>query len=361
MLVPDSYPNLPLNGLPYSSEALPIVTNSICCAQFLDSMTTRQHYIMVFKTLIGELFISDWVELLISVLAAVPETRARLLLDMIIEPDGYGFTWPGSSRSKCLRCYCIRRMDPMYPICPDCLFIGEGTGATRLAANWAQSGVSNASGSFNELLTRPYMQQVLVGPHIYCADVSGCAYATGQALYSKLDSTFSYLNLQGYYTGGGQPCHRYVTIIDELGSLFDSQEELDCFRSIVAFANNEAVTANGVHGGTQSWDSTGGILTNDNRTVQWFDISALTGGTTYMSTGLGLRPSYLLGFNPVQPITSVAPAHIDSAPAGAFLPTAKPHHTAASAKDSRLVIETVVPTGSVLLIAAISALAAQHC
>lgn len=62
----------------------------------------------------------------------------------------------------------------------------------------AQSGVSDASSFFNELLTRPYVQQFVVGPHIYCADVSGSAYATsGQALYSKLDSTFGYLNLQG--------------------------------------------------------------------------------------------------------------------------------------------------------------------
>lgn len=42
-------------------------------------------------------------------------------------------------------------------------------------------------------------------------------------------------------------------MIDEFGSLFDSQEELDCFRSIVAYANNEASTADGVHGGTENW------------------------------------------------------------------------------------------------------------
>ena len=53
-LVPDSYPNLPLTGLPYPSEAPPNVTNGICCAQFLNTMTTRQRYIMVVKTLIGE-------------------------------------------------------------------------------------------------------------------------------------------------------------------------------------------------------------------------------------------------------------------------------------------------------------------
>ena len=53
-LVPDSYPNLPLTGLPYPSEAPPNVTNSICSAQFLDSALTRQRYIMTVKTLIGE-------------------------------------------------------------------------------------------------------------------------------------------------------------------------------------------------------------------------------------------------------------------------------------------------------------------
>ena len=48
---------------------------------------------------------------------------------------------PGSSTSKCLRCYYIGLMDVLYPICPDCLFIGEGTGATALAANWGEATV----------------------------------------------------------------------------------------------------------------------------------------------------------------------------------------------------------------------------
>ena len=64
----------------------------------------------------------------------------------------------------------------------------------------------------------------------------------------------------------------------------------------------------------RSWQpdsyGTGGILADDYRTIQWFKINALSGGTSYMPTGLGLRPWYLKGFNPVQPITSVAPAPI---------------------------------------------------
>ena len=82
-----------------------------------------------------------------------------------------------------------------------------------------------------------------------------------------------------------------------------------------------------LHGIVRSWQpdsyGTGGILANDYRTIQWFKISALTGGTSYMSTGLGLRPWYLQGFDPVQPISSVAPAPIDSAPEGALQPVAE--------------------------------------
>ena len=42
-----------------------------------------------------------------------------------------------------------------------------------------------------------------------------------------------------------------------------------------------------------------------------------------MSTGLGLRPWYLQGFDPVQPIVSVAPAPIAAAPEGALPPVAE--------------------------------------
>lgn len=53
-LVPNSYPNLPTNGLPYPSEAPPNITNDICSAQFFDNMSTRDRYIMVVKFLIGQ-------------------------------------------------------------------------------------------------------------------------------------------------------------------------------------------------------------------------------------------------------------------------------------------------------------------
>lgn len=79
--------------------------------------------------------------------------------------------------------------------------------------------------------------------------------------------------------------------------------------------------------GCRSWQpdsyGTGGILADDYRTIQWFKVNALSGGTSYMPTGLGLRPWYLQGFTPVQPIASVAPAPIAAAPEGALPPVAE--------------------------------------
>lgn len=81
------------------------------------------------------------------------------------------------------------------------LMLGAGDGFVTDQSVIAKSGVSDATAFFNDILTKPYLQQFIIGPHIYCADVSGSSFATtGQALYSKLSITFGYLNLRG-----GQP------------------------------------------------------------------------------------------------------------------------------------------------------------
>ena len=38
-------------------------------------------------------FIDSWTQLVVDILAAAPEAKGRLLLDMINEPDGYTFDW----------------------------------------------------------------------------------------------------------------------------------------------------------------------------------------------------------------------------------------------------------------------------
>ena len=36
----------------------------------------------------------------------------------------------------CLSAYYLSLMDALHPICPDCLFLVEGTQAGHIAANW---------------------------------------------------------------------------------------------------------------------------------------------------------------------------------------------------------------------------------
>jgi hypothetical protein len=38
-------------------------------------------------------FIDLWAQLVSDVLTAAPEAKGKILLDLINEPDGYGFTW----------------------------------------------------------------------------------------------------------------------------------------------------------------------------------------------------------------------------------------------------------------------------
>ena len=41
----------------------------------------------------AQYFIDLWAQLVSDVLTAAPEAKGKILLDLINEPDGYGFTW----------------------------------------------------------------------------------------------------------------------------------------------------------------------------------------------------------------------------------------------------------------------------
>lgn len=57
----------------------------------------------------------------------------------------------------------------------------------------------------------------------------------------------------GFCASDGSGCHKFAALIDEFGSMFDSSEEQTCFRSIVAYMNNEIDGADGIHGMIESW------------------------------------------------------------------------------------------------------------
>ncbi|EIE23035.1 glycoside hydrolase [Coccomyxa subellipsoidea C-169] len=369
-MVPDSFPNLPRSSLDLPAEAPPAVPGSICSAQFLDTLPVYDRYLMVIKFYVDQgfyvnidyhttdpdyrlkdfnSFISNWTTLVTRVLTEIPEAKGRIVLDLINEPDGHKMTWQGSGNIGGLADYYIALMDALWPICPDCLFLGEGTGAAMVGANYGDgyvidqsvvrnSGASDATPFFNRLVKKAYASQFMAAPHIYCGEVTGQTYGTsGKPLYNKLTMTFGHLTLSpGFCPTDGGACRVFGAVVDEFGSMFNSADEQTCFRSIVAYMNNELEAADGQHAMIENWfywswqpDSygTGGILADDYRQLQWFKVNALTGGTSYMSTGLGLRPWYLADFSPLPelgtaPPPAAAPSNSpfpDFPPAGAHL------------------------------------------
>lgn len=60
-----------------------------------------------------QMFIDEWVSLLTDVLTAVPEAKGRLLLDLINEPDGYGFTWCALKSEACIPVQTAHRCCPL--------------------------------------------------------------------------------------------------------------------------------------------------------------------------------------------------------------------------------------------------------
>ncbi|KAK9833284.1 hypothetical protein WJX81_003097 [Elliptochloris bilobata] len=375
-MVPPKKPVLPLSNAALPSVAdVPFIppeawTGGLAtsmlpgtCNADLPNDSTRNRYIWVVKYLINEgfyvnidfhsigmageglglkaddntlynttLWVGLWYDLLSDVFEVAPEAKGRLLIDFINEPDGYGLTWEGSKGIDSLTDIYITVMDALWPICPDCLFLIEGGGQVKLLANWGNGfatdpavlsklkpKVSDASSFFIGTWDKPYVNQIVLAPHFYCPAVSGANFGYKPSLgqYQIYNETFGYLTSKGFCYKG--KCRVYAGILDEFGSTFEDQKELDCWRGIVDYMNNAPGPArDGWHGNITSWfywswnpDSigTGGMVDPINwRTIEWLKMDAMTGGTPRFRAGLRLKPWYLAGFQPLNRTGNSAPS-----------------------------------------------------
>jgi len=110
----------------------------------------------------------------------------------------------------------LAAMDALYSASPqDALFLVSGTGQTRFGLNWGngfitnpatlqQYNLSDPNPFFRELVRRPYLDRVVLGPHCYPPSITGGTFL-GQTLWDKLAASFGYLQTKGYcpYGGGG--------------------------------------------------------------------------------------------------------------------------------------------------------------
>jgi hypothetical protein len=257
---------------------------------------------------------SQWVQYWVNLVTAIsqdPISQKMLMIDILNEPDSKGIRWAASGNLPALSDLYLAAMDALYPINSNLLFFVEGAGQGGIQANWgdgfctnsqviAQYGLSDPNPFFQALLTRSYLNQVVISPHVYPPTVTGAStdyYGTG--LWNRLSTSFGYLTQQGYCTGS-TPCKVFPVAVGEFGSRFTDSRDLQSMPDIASYLNNSGAAADGKHQAISSWfywdwnansGDTGGIVADDWRTILWNKVEYLT--------SIGLNPWYA---GPIQPV-----------------------------------------------------------
>lgn len=237
-------------------------------------------------------------------------SSGRVMYDLLNEPDARGYNWT--------------QMGPAYLAAMDAinsvtqgqnLFFIEGSGQSGINANWgdgfatnktviSQSGLSDPNPFFTQLATKPYINQVVLSPHIYPPSVTnaGTDYI-GAGLYNRLSTSFGTLAKTGYCVS--VVCHRFPIAVGEFGSFFIDARDLQFFPSFANYLNYTNDAQDGLHNAIDSWfywsynpnsGDTGGIVDTSWTNVEWAKINYLSNGTisgvSNNPNGLGLNPWY---------------------------------------------------------------------
>ncbi|KAK9817182.1 hypothetical protein WJX72_010721 [[Myrmecia] bisecta] len=261
-------------------------------------------------------WVASWVQLVKTVKALGTDTDGRLILDLINEADTYQATWnTGGQLPYDITTYYLNAMDALYPVCKTCLFSIQGTGqsAGPVNANYGD-GYSTAIPDgptifFNTVLAKPYLNQVIIAPHVYCPSVTkATSYYQGPTLWSRLTMSFGTLNKAGYCSG--TTCHVFAVIIGEFNVNFDDPKDVACYTSLAQYMFNTAGSDDKKHNNIPSffiwaWDAdadltfgNGGIMATNWHDINWDKVYALTGVERF-TQGVNLIPWYNTAYKPL--------------------------------------------------------------
>lgn len=247
------------------------------------------------------LWVQQWTDLVIRI-SEDPISKKMLMIDILNEPDNYGILWEPSGQKPGLKDLYLEVMEAVYPINSEVLFFIEGTGQGDIDANWgdgfatepmliSEHQLSDPTPFFEALLEKPYVDQVVISPHVYPPSVTHAAENyTGEGLYKRLSDSFGYLTRQGFCRG---TCKTFPVAVGEFGSRFTESDDLDSMQDIAKYFNNSDDAADGRHKPIKHWfywcwnpnsGDTGGLVEDDWKSIIWDKID-------YLST-IGLTPWY---------------------------------------------------------------------
>lgn len=238
-----------------------------------------------------ESFIKNW-EKLVKDLNANPTVSGKLLVDLINEPDAYNIRWEAANGNPGLTDLYLRALDRLYPACPNCLFVIEGTGQSAAKANWGDGFITNqttikefggkvsdATPFFEAAVAKPWAKQAVLAPHIYCPSSSKAIDGfRGQEMYDRLDNSFGgKIRAPGYCNADGV-CHQFAAIVGETSNNFwtGGQNERDCWNSLASYYGRGDFSGFFYWGWNSNSADTGGIVSSNNpRDIDWSKIDSL--------------------------------------------------------------------------------------
>ncbi|MBP9743317.1 MAG: cellulase family glycosylhydrolase, partial [Burkholderiales bacterium] len=306
------------SGQTYSNQYLPNTTVMNRFLYVIDFFARNGFYVLIDNhtednsmTSNVTQWTANWKSLATSIQNGMPSSSSsKVMYDIRNEPDAVGYNW-----SKMGTIY-LSTMDAINSVTNgNNLFFIEGCGQGGINANWGdgfatnstviqQNGLSDPNAFFTSLAAKPYLNQVVLSPHVYPPTVTNASNAYyGSGLYNRLSTSFGGLAKTGYLANGVY--HRFPIAIGEFGSYFTDSRDLSFFISFANYLNNNNDAIDGLHNSIDNWfywsynpnsGDTGGIVANDWTTVQWVKINYLSSGTisgvTTNPNGIGLAPWY---------------------------------------------------------------------
>lgn len=235
--------------------------------------------------------------------------------DLYNEPDSHNVTWETNSGGTPWTSAILAAANAIYTIDTQKLIFIEGTAQGALFSNWGDGfatddatvsqGISNPKNLFTQLASKPYVNQIVVSPHMYGPDGTNNqgpdhsdqtrAYADWSRLHGYLLNNF--LNINNTSKSGfciASNCHLYPIAVGEFGGRFDPADPY--YTKDVATNINIATYMGKLSNGKPApvswfyWDwnpnsgNTGGILKDDWATIDCNKIN-------YLKQYLALRPA----------------------------------------------------------------------
>ncbi|KAK9810257.1 hypothetical protein WJX72_007450 [[Myrmecia] bisecta] len=269
---------------------------------------------------------------LVRDISADSVAATRLMIDPINEPDAFAMRWeddPSNTiTTRGYATYLFALMNQVNAINPNVLLFVEGAGqqgpqgparnyGDGLATdptvvqqlNYAGRPISDASVFFGPLLSKSYLRQIVVAPHLYPPSISqedttvDSPLYKGAGLWKRLSDSFGYLNqAPGFCLPGTKTCSIFPVVIAEVGSSFKTTTDNDFMTDFSTYLRNIAPADDGRHAAVRSilwyaWNSnagtTGGIVNGDPESCVAYSSGATACNSDWLQVDWEGRYAYL--------------------------------------------------------------------